>query len=139
MCLGGIVLIIHISRARIIKYTTICIITMTLWLIIAFFVTHHVEDSTEGQVITTFKFLAPMKPSAANNLVIKRADTGKQVSYEYQWITANTLKVLIYEKSYPRGHQYTYKFKAAPVMIWPFHVWASGDFFSRVKLRFLGI
>lgn len=101
--------------------------------------THHVENSTEGQVVTTFKFLAPMRPSAAKNLIIRRKDTNKEVPFEYEWITSNTLRVFILEKEYPRGLNYSYSFRAAPVMIWPLHVWASGNFSSNVQLRFLGV
>lgn len=110
-----------------------------LWLFITVIVTHEVEDSTEGKVITTFKFLAPMKPAAAKNLIIRRDDTGKKVPFEYKWVTANTLRVLISEKEFPRGLKYSYSFRAAPVMIWPLHVWASGSFSSNVQLRFLGV
>lgn len=132
-------MIVQISRTRIIQYAVIFFVTLALWITIGFFVTQRIEDSAEGEVIVTFKFLAPMKPLAARDLVVERLDNGLQVPFTYNWITASTLQVKIPEKSYPRGQRYHYKFKSAPAMIWPFYVWASGEFQSQVKLRFVGI
>lgn len=132
-------MIVQISRTRIIQYAIIFFVTLALWIAIGFFVTQQVEDSAEGEVIVTFKFLAPMKPSATRDLVIEQAESRRQVPFTYHWITASTLQVKIPEKDYPRGQQYRYHFKSAPAMIWPFYVWDSGEFQSQVKLRFVGI
>lgn len=132
-------MIIQISRLRLMQFAIFFIFLIVFWLTIGFYVTVQVENSPEGEVIATLKFLAPMKPWATAAITFQRLNSGQDVPYRSQWITANTLKIIIDEKDFPRGHTYQYKIKSAPTMIWPVHVWRTGEFQSRVKLRFLGI
>ncbi|GAB6180688.1 hypothetical protein JCM14036_20070 [Desulfotomaculum defluvii] len=132
-------MIIQISRSRIIQVSALIFLTLSLWLTIGLWVSHHVNESPEGKVVVTFNFLAPMKPSSTNDLIITQADTGKKVPFEHQWLTASKLQITITEKSYPLGRKYRYHFSSAPAMIWPFHVWSSSEFQGKVKLRFMGI
>lgn len=132
-------MILHISRLRLIQFITIILLTIFLWLGIGHIVRQEVKGCPEGEVVLYFKFLAPMKPSSVNNLIIERLPDHRRVSFQHQWITASTLQITFPERDYPRGVQYKYYFKTAPTMIWPFYVWASGEFRSRVKVRFIGI
>lgn len=132
-------MIVQISRARLILYIALFISIISLWLIIGHVVEEQLQPSAEGQVSIRFKFLAPMRPSAVNDLVIERIRDGQKVPFKYTWLTASTLQIHIFEKDYPRGLKYRYKFTGAPAMIWPFYVWARGEFQSKVKLRFIGI
>ncbi|AQS59345.1 L,D-transpeptidase [Desulforamulus ferrireducens] len=132
-------MILQISRARLLLYGVILATLLILWLTIACLVMERVENSPEGLVVVTLKFLAPMKPTAIEDLVITRNGHPGKVPFTYTWQTANTLQIKISEQDYPRGHRYHYKFKGAPSMFWPFFVWAGGDFQAKVPVRFLGI
>ncbi|CCO09431.1 hypothetical protein [Desulforamulus hydrothermalis] len=132
-------MIIQISRLRIIQYTVVLFVLLVFWFAAAFGVTCRVEDSVEGEVIVTFKFLVPMKPLASGRLVLYQTSDQAPLPFSGRWITANTLQIKISEPGYPRGQLYYYRFKAAPAMIWPFYVWAGGQFQPQVKLRLAGI
>ncbi|ABO50482.1 hypothetical protein Dred_1964 [Desulforamulus reducens MI-1] len=132
-------MIIQISKKRIVQVALAIILTLSLWITIGFWVSHRVHDSPEGRVVVTFNFLAPMKPSATEDLIITEADNGRKVPFTHQWLTASKLQVTISETRYPLGRKYFYHFKLSPAMIWPFYVWAAGEFQGKVKLRFVGI
>ena len=132
-------MILQISRTRLILYGVILTTLLALWLIIGCLVIERVENSPEGLVLVTLKFLAPMKPTAIQDLEIIQIEQQERVPFTYTWQTANTLQIRIIEQNYPRGNSYHYKFKGAPSMFWPFFVWAGGDFQAKVPVRFLGI
>ncbi|GAB6157595.1 hypothetical protein JCM39194_07950 [Desulfotomaculum varum] len=132
-------MIVQISRLRIIQYTVVFFVLLVFWFTAAFWVTCRVEHSVEGEVIVTFKFLVPMQPHASSQLVLNQASNRTSIPFTGRWITANTLQIKINEPGYPRGQLYYYRFKAAPAMIWPFYIWAGGQFQPQVKLRLVGI
>lgn len=132
-------MILQISRARLILCGVIITCLLSLWIIIGCLVIERVENNQEGIVVVTFTFLAPMKPSAIQDLEIHQINQEKKVPFTYTWQTANTLQIRIAEKNYPRGNLYQYRFKCAPSMFWPFFVWAGGNFQAKVPIRFIGI
>lgn len=132
-------MIVQISRVRLILYITLIITILSLWLIIGHVVREQQMSSSEGVMCIRLKFLAPMRPSTVNNLVIERIPDGQRIPFKHSWLTASTLQIQILEKDYPRGLRYRYKIIGAPSMIWPFYVWAKGEFQNNIKLKFMGI
>lgn len=132
-------MVLHISRIRLIIFIGIVILSFTLWLSIGTFVNHRLEKCPEGKVIVYFNFLAPMRHSSPQDLVIEKIQGGEVFPLRHTWLTASILKVELEERDYPRGQKYRYKFHHAPAMVWPFYVWASGEFQPQVDLRFIGI
>ncbi|WP_273483692.1 Ig-like domain-containing protein [Desulforamulus ruminis] len=132
-------MIVHICRTRLVQVGFLVTFMFVSWLVTGSFVRQDLLECPEGQVAVCFKFLTPMKPSAVNRLVIERITDGQRVPFHHHWVTANTLHISFPEREYPRGLRYRYQFKMASSMIWPFYVWSSGEWQSRVKLRFIGI
>jgi len=106
---------------------TLLIVSVTLlatWLFMGHYARFKIVDaSPEGKVAVNVSFLAPMNPEkAARSLTLTGEVPGKEVQYSTHWISRNTVQVIIDERDYPRGLEYTLDFKKAPARIPPFTV-----------------
>ena len=132
-------MIIHISYKRMMQAAVAALLLILVWLSIVYFAWVKVYvNAPSDKLVFTVKFLLPMlQDKTIDRFTITSTLPGRKVNYKTEWLSLNTVKVIVDDGKSPRGLEYRYSFKNAPALLPLFRVSASGKVLRKVKPELL--